>query len=766
MNRILIVEDEITISRLIAVSLRRAGYDCTVANDGSTAADLIAEHDFDLALLDIMLPGPDGYELLDYLRPLGVPVIFITAKGATKDRVRGLQLGADDYIVKPFEIEELLARVEAVLRRTGRGGQTLTAFDVTMDIVARTVTRQGKAVELTPREFDLLEQLMRNRGAALYRDVLYGRVWGGDLLDSRTLDLRTGVAVTRADGLTQTVFVSHPAQLVVIHIESDRPFSATCRLDSLLQSTVTAQDGTLLLTGQAPEVCMPPYYNKGETVVQGSRGMRFCAGLRADGQVACTGDSLRIENRKEVTLLLSMATSYVDFRSMPTADEKARMLAYFDGAADYPTLLAAHIADFSALMDRVTLELEGGDDSLPTDVRLKRMQKDKSDQSLIALLFQYGRYLTVSGSRPGTNAMTLQGIWNEQVRAPWSSSYTTNINTEMNYWPTDAVGLGECFTPLVDFAEKLAANGSSTAKAYFDADGWCACHNSDIWGATYPAGFPDGDGDSSCYAVWFMSGAWILNQLYTHSLYQKDPAFDEKLKGMFAGALAFFHSSMTAHNGQPVTCPSISPENTFTDNGQRSAVTYMPSMDREILHDFMENCRALGLDAPVIDQVAPAPDGRVPEWAENYQETEVEHRHVSHLYCIYPSHRVQSDALQAAAKQSLLKRGFGGTGWSLGWKVCLWARLGDGENALRLIENQLRPINPKALIRVRGGGSYPNLLDAHPPFQIDGNFGVTAGIAEMLIGGALPKCWSGKVTGLVTPDGTISYAFKNGKRVK
>lgn len=167
MNRILIVEDEITISRLIAVSLRRAGYDCTVANDGSTAADLIAEHDFDLALLDIMLPGLDGYELLDYLRPLGVPVIFITAKGATKDRVRGLQLGADDYIVKPFEIEELLARVEAVLRRTGRGGQTLTAFDVTMDIVARTVTRQGKAVELTPREFDLLEQLMRNRGAAI-----------------------------------------------------------------------------------------------------------------------------------------------------------------------------------------------------------------------------------------------------------------------------------------------------------------------------------------------------------------------------------------------------------------------------------------------------------------------------------------------------------------------------------------------------------------------------------------------------------------------
>lgn len=189
MNRILIVEDETTISRLIASSLRRAGYDCTVADDGTAAADLIAEHDFDLALLDIMLPGPDGYELLEYLRPLGVPVIFITAKGSVRDRVRGLQLGADDYIVKPFEIEELIARVEAVLRRTGRGGQTLTAFDVTLDIVARTVTQNGHTIDLTPREFDLLEQLIRNRGAAMYRDVLYERVWGGELMDSRTLDL-------------------------------------------------------------------------------------------------------------------------------------------------------------------------------------------------------------------------------------------------------------------------------------------------------------------------------------------------------------------------------------------------------------------------------------------------------------------------------------------------------------------------------------------------------------------------------------------------
>ena len=189
MDRILIVEDEATIARLMEVSLLRAGYDCTVANDGLTAADLIAENDFDIALLDIMLPGLDGYELLDYLRPLGTPVIFITAKTATKDRVRGLQLGADDYLVKPFEVEELLARVGAVLRRTGRGGQTLQAFDVTLDVVGRRVTQNGRPVELTPREFGLLEQLMRNRGAALYREALYERVWGGEMADTRTLDL-------------------------------------------------------------------------------------------------------------------------------------------------------------------------------------------------------------------------------------------------------------------------------------------------------------------------------------------------------------------------------------------------------------------------------------------------------------------------------------------------------------------------------------------------------------------------------------------------
>lgn len=582
----------------------------------------------------------------------------------------------------------------------------------------------------------------------------------------RSLDLEKGIAAVQTDSFCQTVFASHPAQLIVVHIKSDQPISLTVSLDSKLTHTCKTEKDVLLMEGQAPEVCMPPYYNQGETVVQGSKGMRFCGAVRVLGSAVFEKDCIQIRNQTEVTLLLSMATSFVDFQSMPTADAKTRALAYFKNIKPYDALLAAHTADFAALMHRVAFELEGGEPNLPTDKRLRKMKKGGTDGGLIALLFQYGRYLTVSGSRPGTNAMTLQGIWNEHLRAPWSSSYTININTQMNYWCTDIANLSECFEPLVAFVKKLSVNGSVTARDYFNCSGFVSFHNSDIWGATYPAGFPNGDGDSSSYAFWGMSAPWLLNQLYDHYLYNKDDAFRTELTDLFKSCLAFYKGSMTLHNGQLVTCPSISPENTFADNGVRCALTYMPSMDREILYDFFENCRALGLEAPQIEQVRPAADGRIPEWAEDFAETEKEHRHVSHLYCIYPAHRVQSAALQAAAKQSLLTRGFGGTGWSLGWKVCLWARLGDGENALRLIKNQLRPINPLLKLRLKGGGSYPNLLDAHPPFQIDGNFGVTAGIAEMLKNEALPAEWSGRIQGLKTHSGEISYTFKNGRRIQ
>jgi len=584
----------------------------------------------------------------------------------------------------------------------------------------------------------------------------------------RTLDISKGIAVTESFGFKETVFVSHPAQLMIVNIHCDDGVSFKVKFDSQLRHKCETIEDSLVISGQAPEVCMPPYYNQGECVVQGSNGMKFCGAVKVLGTANFCDDCIAVKNEKDTTLLISLATSFIDFKTIPNGDAKAKAFSYFDNIKPYQKLLKEHTADFSALFNRVQFNLEGSRDDLPTDKRIRRMNKEGTDNGLIALLFQYGRYLTISGSRKGTNAMTLQGIWNTHLRAPWSSSYTTNINTQMNYWCTDITNLSECFEPLFDFVKKLSYNGKTTAKDYYNCGGFCSHHNSDIWGATYPAGFPNGDGDAVQYAPWCMSSPWLLNQLYEHYLYTLDEDYKAELTELFSACLDFYKDFLIEKDGELVTCPSISPENNFIDHSVKIALTYMPSMDREILFEFFENCRALGLDAPVINQVGIAADGRIPEWAEKFTETEVEHRHLSHLYCIYPSRFIQSDELQKAAEKSLLKRGFGGTGWSLGWKVCLWARLNHGENALRLIKRQLRYISPSkfSITRFSGGGSYPNLFDAHPPFQIDGNFGVTAGIAQMLKNEALPAEWSGNIKGLKTYGGKeIAYSFKNGKRI-
>ena len=581
----------------------------------------------------------------------------------------------------------------------------------------------------------------------------------------RSLDISTGVAVTEADGFKETVFVSHPAQLMVVNIKSEAGISFKVRLESQLQHSVKAVEDALVIEGQAPEICMPPYYSTARPIIQGSKGIKFCGAVKVLGNAVFEKDCIRVSNQKETTLLVSLATSYVDFKSLPDADSYARAFSFFKNTKPFDALLKEHKEDFSQLYNRVELILEGGRTDLPTDKRIKQMNKTGDDFGLVALLFNYGRYLTISGSRPGTQAMTLQGIWNTKVRAPWSSNYTTNINTEMNYWCTDIANLSECFEPLTDLAEKLTANGEKTAKCYYGCGGACAHHNTDIWGMANPAGYPDGDGNASQYAPWNMCLIWILNQLYEHYLYIDSDEYKSRIIPLFEKSLEFLNGFLIEKDGELVTCPSISPENTFKDNGKSSSLTYMPSMDRELIFDFFENCRELGLDAPHINQVKPASDGRIPEWAEEFEETEVEHRHVSHLYCIYPSRFIQGDELNKAAEKSLNKRGFGGTGWSLGWKVCLWARLNNGDNAFRLIKQQLKYINP---CRKAGlaGGSYPNLFDAHPPFQIDGNFGVCAGIAEMLKNEALPDCWNGSIKGLKTYGGKeISYKFKNGKKI-
>jgi len=582
----------------------------------------------------------------------------------------------------------------------------------------------------------------------------------------RTLDISKGIAKTQCSGITETVFVSHPAQLLVINLKSQNGFSCVITFNSRLENRVYSEKDALIISGRAPEICDPPYHSSANPVVYGDRAMKFTGIAKVIGNAEFADGKIIVKNQQEITILVSLATSFVDFKSMPEADSYARAMAPFSAQKSYETMLQEHIDDFSSLFNRVKFTLSGGDESIPTDKRLKKVKKGAEDSSLIALLFQFGRYLTISASRKGTSAMNLQGIWNEHLRAPWSSNYTININTQMNYWCTDICNLSECFEPLTELVKKLAERGRVTAKDYYNCGGFCAHHNSDIWGNTNPAGHPEGDGNDSSFSIWQTGVPWLLNMLYDHYLYTRDEEYKKEITPLFKGSLDFYKDFLVEKDGEPVTCPSISPENTYISGSKGFSLTYMPSMDREILYDFFKNCRSLGLDAPEIQQVRPASDGRIPEWCREYGEKEKEHRHLSHLYCIYPSSYECDDELKTAAEKSLLVRGFGGTGWSLGWKVCLWARLGNGENAYRLIRQQLTPIRPSKVTVYRGGGSYPNLFDAHPPFQIDGNFGVAAGIAEMIKNNAMPSCWNGEISGLKLKDGTeLCAKIENGRLV-
>lgn len=581
----------------------------------------------------------------------------------------------------------------------------------------------------------------------------------------RSLDISRGIAKTESGGFTQTVFVSYPAQLLAVNLKSEKGVSCEITFNSKLKSSIECKNNSLIITGRAPDFCTPPYHSVKEPVRYGDKGMTFTGIARVIGNADFSDGKIKINNQREVTILVSLATSFIDYKTMPTADSLERALKPFEREISYEALKAEHIKDFSQLFNRVEFSLDGELDK-PTDKRIRAYKKGNGDYALAALLFQFGRYLTISGSRKGSAAMNLQGIWNEHLQAPWSSNYTININTQMNYWGTDFVNLPECFEPLTELVEKLCDNGRATARAYYNCSGACAHHNADIWGCTQPATSPFGDSSSEAYSFWQAGLPWFLNMLYNHYVFTKDEAYKERIMPLFESGLDFYRDFLVEKDGELVTCPSLSPENTFKVNGRCANSTYMPSMDREILYEFFNNCRSLGFDAPEINQVKPASDGRIPEWIEEYDENEPQHRHISHLYCIFPAAEKAGEALERAADKSLQARGEGGTGWSLAWKVCVRARMRKPEKAAVLLKNQLSFVKPNAVVNCVKGGTYPNMFCAHPPFQIDGNFGVMAGIAQMVIENAMPKEWNGSVSGIRTADGgVISGKIRNGKLV-